>query len=93
MEGNVLKILNCADLLSRLLLAITVTKTGAMLIDYTWTLPPKWLSTPKPTAHLHDYRKGTETYYNDKVSLLLENSIFNKNVTKYQKNCWFFKGK
>ena len=33
MEGNVLKILNCADLLSRLLLAITVTKTGAMLIS------------------------------------------------------------
>lgn len=56
-----------------------------MLTDYTWTLPHKWLSTPKPTAHLHDYRKGTETYCNDKVSLLLENSIFNKNVTKYQK--------
>ena len=34
-EGNVLKILNCADLLSRLLLDITVTKTGAVLIDYT----------------------------------------------------------
>ena len=52
-EGNVSKILNCADLLSRLLPAITVTKTGAMLIDYTWILPHKWLSTPEPTAHLH----------------------------------------
>lgn len=35
MEGNVLKILNCADLLSRLFSDITVTKTGTMLIDYT----------------------------------------------------------